>query len=762
MVLALFAVREVPSFALALVGGETRGVARYGGVVGTFVPSPGATPRVVDDREDVALHRRGDRWVIELPRVREAKASALIAQLSPGGRLEFREVIDSDAVGDLVKLGLAFADPKDRREPKLEIDRWQPEIGGVHTSMYLYAFDRAVLDHAFVEAEARGWAPPPHTKLVYERSTAVQGGNGVLWRTYLVSDQVGLDGAAVARVLPGNDPNTGRPVVYLDLTPQGARAFEDLTARLVGKKLATLLGGEVKSAPTINGAIRGGRAVIAMGGDDVTRQEQDRADLVESLQAPVLPRGAYVTDAAWVPAANGSRPTIARVILAGLAGVIGYLLAYALVRASRPERRRIAALPAAPGGKLAARLAWTAFAIAVYLVGTQITLPGFNDIELAHIAAAGHSTYDPLQFSIFAIGVTPWLTAFVVVELAASLVTRWRALRDTLDGRRTLDYRVAVLAVACAAMQGYMLIRFVENFDRDGTIFAREMFWPAVATVIAGAMVLGTLARQISARGVGTGFVVLMIVVWLRPVAWRSLSVDADLALAAVIVVATAVVTLGMLGWRVRAPGRVAVPVPAAGIAPLANAGAVLGLFGPLTGLGAHLPAWLDSWPLGLGLLAISTGLWAFAFARPGRRETELVGAHLAPTDRAQWRRATAVTLAALAALFTLAWITPSGPIAKLCDPRIVTVIAAALADVVADARACCRAPLVPVWPLHDPLLVDAARDVLGEIPHFIQGTRVRTLAWIFGSYAPMVVLVPEPHAAEAHARLRDWLTPRT
>ncbi|HET9988404.1 MAG TPA: hypothetical protein VFQ65_07785, partial [Kofleriaceae bacterium] len=76
-------------------------------------------------------------------------------------------------------------------------------------------------------------------------------------------------------------------------------------------------------------------------------------------------------------------------------------------------------------------------------------------------------------------------------------------------------------------------------------------------------------------------------------------------------------------------------------------------------------------------------------------------------------------------------------------------------------ARAYRRANLVPVWPLHDPLLVDAARDVLGEIPHVIQATRLRTLLWMFGSYVPMVVLVPEAHATDAHAKLDAWFAQR-
>ncbi|NJM91061.1 MAG: hypothetical protein HC863_02010 [Myxococcales bacterium] len=65
--------------------------------------------------------------------------------------------------------------------------------------------------------------------------------------------------------------------------------FGDLTAQVVGKKVATILDDRVKSAPIINGAIRGGRASITMGGSDPQRQERDANDLVGVLKTGSLP-----------------------------------------------------------------------------------------------------------------------------------------------------------------------------------------------------------------------------------------------------------------------------------------------------------------------------------------------------------------------------------------------------------------------------------------------------------------------------------------
>jgi preprotein translocase subunit SecY len=779
VVSAMFATSELPGRVLALVGGAEGGVARYGGVIATYTPPPGVEPQLAegagDADNDIRVYRNGDHWMIELPRVTEANAPTVIARLSRGGGLEFREVIESRAANELVTLGLAFDDQEhhDRREPTLLIDSWRPEDGSDRrTDLYLYAHSRELLDHAFSDAQARGWTPPPHTKIVYERIDPPQYAKdrSTTWRSYFVADEVALDGSAVANATGTYDRNTNQPVVSLEFTRRGARTFGELTERIVGHKLAMLLGGEVKSAPVINTAIRGGRAQITLGGSDSQKAEADRDALVETLKTGSLPLAGNVSDAKWVAPSGGGSALLARVLLAALAGGLGFLVAFGLVRLARPEHRRSAELPGTTGAKVGRKLAWTAFPILVYIAGTWITAPGINDVELGHVARVSGGHFDSTQFSILALGVMPLLTSFVTVEIFASLVRPWRKLRDTVVGRRKLGLAVAIVAVLISAIQAYFVTTYLDSMSRGGAeVFDSKLFWPCVATLAAGPMLVAVLASTISTRGLGNGYAVMFVAAWLWSIPWFDLTANAQLVLAATIVVATVAITLGMLGWRVRAPGRVAVPLPASSIAPIHDGGGALALIGTISALGVTLPYWVldkvatlrGSLTIGLVVLALAAAFWAFVFARPGRRRAELAAAKQEPADRALWLRALAITIAALAALFALALIRPSGILGKLSDPAIVVIAAATLADLFADARAHRHANLVAVWPLHDPLLVDVARDVLGDIPHVIQATRLRTLLWIFGSYAPMVVLVPEPQSGVAHAKLKEWFTPQ-
>jgi preprotein translocase subunit SecD len=110
-----------------------------------------------------------------------------------------------------------------------------------------------------------------------------------LWRTYYLDRAVQLTGSGISNAIGSQDQNTGQPIVLLDFNRFGSRIFGDLTSKIVGKKLATILDDKVKSAPTINGPIRGGRAQITLGGGDVTHQEREREELVNVLKTGSLP-----------------------------------------------------------------------------------------------------------------------------------------------------------------------------------------------------------------------------------------------------------------------------------------------------------------------------------------------------------------------------------------------------------------------------------------------------------------------------------------
>ena len=113
--------------------------------------------------------------------------------------------------------------------------------------------------------------------------------NKPYWRSYYLQKATRLTGTSISNAAGSYDPQTNHPIVLLDFNRYGSRVFGDLTAEIVGKKLATILDDTVKSAPIINGAIRGGRASITMGGGEPHRQEVERDKLVNVLKTGSLP-----------------------------------------------------------------------------------------------------------------------------------------------------------------------------------------------------------------------------------------------------------------------------------------------------------------------------------------------------------------------------------------------------------------------------------------------------------------------------------------
>ncbi len=223
-----------------------------------------------------------------------------------------------------------------RLEVRADVDQWRPDEGGdTHTDYYLSAPDRlddvpvawakknvpaclkdAVEANGMVKCSVSGRkiidrylfgdkeldypgliASNPDFKLPEDRQVGYEENDPLpnaadqrkVWRSYYLERAVRLTGSAISNAMQNYDPNTNRPLVLLDFNRYGGRIFGDVTSQIVGMKFATILDDRVKSAPIINGAIRGGRASITMGGSDPQVQEREAQQLVAVLKTGSLP-----------------------------------------------------------------------------------------------------------------------------------------------------------------------------------------------------------------------------------------------------------------------------------------------------------------------------------------------------------------------------------------------------------------------------------------------------------------------------------------
>ena len=115
------------------------------------------------------------------------------------------------------------------------------------------------------------------------------------------------------------------------------------------------------------------------------------------------------------------------------------------------------------------------------------------------------------RFSIVALGVMPYITASIVVQLGATLYGPWQQLRKEGEtGRKKLNQYTRYLTVAITLVQGYLAVKGLESQAVKQGIQAVVM--PGVLFEIAGTVSLvgGTLflmwiGEQITSRGIGNG-----------------------------------------------------------------------------------------------------------------------------------------------------------------------------------------------------------------------------------------------------------------
>ncbi len=787
-VIVTFLIRTVPDSLVSLLGGPSGGVDRIGGLRVDYRPAPGAevaVERYLASRANVRRER--GLLVLEFPGIAEDLVPD-VTELLLGGDLVMKESLETEYAREIGE-----AD-----DVHIEIDQWRPDEGRVtHTNEYLKAYSVQALERAIAAAKARGWSLPAGQEIAFE---AVEGYPGdedprSYWRSHLLASEIVIDGSMIADARRSYEQNTNRPIVLLDFTREGGDRFCTITARLVGKKLATVLGGRVRSAPIIIGRICGGRASITMGGGDPRAQDREAAALAAVLVQAGLPPGGTVENHRWTPPANvAQHEWAARLLLGVLAGLGFALVVWLVLRVAAPTWRT--ATPPVTGRFPWRRLAVTLVAPVALIAGAKLTLPGINSFELEYLPSTTLGT----SASVIALGLTPVMIAFFVVELVALAVPRLRWRRHDPLGRVRLGQAVAVLAIVLALVQGFFIATYLEGFGRPlyGGSFG-DMFgggggggggvpivdhpgWKfrllVMGSLATGTLLLSVVAGMLREHGLGNGYAVIVvasIVIEIvgpyvhEPRLTEMLGRGHVLGLIALAI--TVLGTACVLRWRIAADHRhVALRMPVSGIAPLHDTAAILYLVVVIStlGLGGALAdtmlriGELRARPsLFVGLLVLSIPLWGWILARPSLVARVAMQAGLdRPTTAAWWRgvSVTGVLLVTTGVLWILATRT-DGAAGLLAEPVAAMLGVAVALDVIADARAH-RQRLAPAAVLHQIQYAGVAERVLADarIPCHLHGSHTRALFAFFGPFVPIVVMVPEALAADARSKLDDAL----
>ncbi|KTT74727.1 preprotein translocase subunit SecY [Sphingomonas endophytica] len=161
------------------------------------------------------------------------------------------------------------------------------------------------------------------------------------------------------------------------------------------------------------------------------------------------------------------------------------------------------------------RLWFTIGALIVFRLLSYVPLPGIDPTQLGVLAERmkggvldffnTFSGGSLSRASLIALGVMPYITASIVVQLATSLSPQLAAIKkDGESGRKRLNQYTRYGTVALTAVQGYFIAR---GLEAGGAVIEPGMLFRvgAVISLIGGTMFLMWLGEQITSRGIGNG-----------------------------------------------------------------------------------------------------------------------------------------------------------------------------------------------------------------------------------------------------------------
>ncbi len=171
-------------------------------------------------------------------------------------------------------------------------------------------------------------------------------------------------------------------------------------------------------------------------------------------------------------------------------------------------------------GELWARLRFLLLALVIYRVGTHIPVPGIDPDRVAALFTQNQGTILGMfnmfsggaleRMSILALGIMPYISASIIMQLMASVTPSLEQLKKEGEaGRRKLTQLTRYGTVVLALVQGTGM---AYGLAGQGLAYYTgfTFFLIAITSLVTGAVFLMWLGEQITERGVGNGISMLI------------------------------------------------------------------------------------------------------------------------------------------------------------------------------------------------------------------------------------------------------------
>ncbi|MEM9461799.1 MAG: preprotein translocase subunit SecY [Myxococcota bacterium] len=170
--------------------------------------------------------------------------------------------------------------------------------------------------------------------------------------------------------------------------------------------------------------------------------------------------------------------------------------------------------------ELRKRVLFTLMMLAVYRLGVFIAVPGVDRKVMADIVNQGQGGFLGYfnmfsggaleQLSVFALGIMPYISASIIMQLMTVVIPRLEQLsKEGETGRRKINQYSRYGTVGLALVQGYFMASWLESQNATGQTLVLDpglgFQLETVLTLTGGTIFLMWLGEQITERGIGNG-----------------------------------------------------------------------------------------------------------------------------------------------------------------------------------------------------------------------------------------------------------------
>ncbi len=180
------------------------------------------------------------------------------------------------------------------------------------------------------------------------------------------------------------------------------------------------------------------------------------------------------------------------------------------------------------------KLLFTAAIFFVFRLLAHIPVPGVDVTRIQSIFANNQflsvlnifSGGTLAHFSVMAVGINPYITASIILQLAGMVIPSLKELQKEGEaGREKVNQYTRLLAVPIAVLQSISVLAFLRSQD---FLLARDplTFVTMILTLVAGAMVLMWLGELVTSYGIGNGISMVLFagIVGQLPVAFSQVA----------------------------------------------------------------------------------------------------------------------------------------------------------------------------------------------------------------------------------------------